>query len=99
TPDTIRAMAVGAAITFSAGLALDAWHLTRLGVVSASGEQLGRDFVNYWAGAKLAILGKASSAYNFQEFLNFEREFTAPNAAPHWYGYPPVAMLLALQLG
>ncbi|QUD88488.1 glycosyltransferase family 87 protein [Phenylobacterium montanum] len=76
-------------------LGLDVWTHTRFGVVDGKGEQVGRDFVNYWAGARLAIQGRAGQAYDLHRFLAYERSLTAPNAEAKWYGYPPVAMVLA----
>lgn len=91
--------AVASALSFSVWLASDFWIHTRFGLVDAHGEQVGRDFVNYWAGARLAIQGKAGAVYRINYFLAFERSLTAPNAEFKWYGYPPVAILLSLPFG
>src|ERR1700679_3751882 len=71
-------------------LGADAWMHTRAGLTDADGIQLGRDFVNYWSGAKLAASGHASTVYDLDGFAAFERLQTAPNAALKWYSYPPV---------
>ena len=89
-------MALAAACLFLWGL--DVWTHTRAGVTNAAGEQLGRDFINYWSGARLAAEGRAALAYDFGAFLAWERAHTAPNAEFKWYGYPPVNMLLTLPL-
>jgi arabinofuranan 3-O-arabinosyltransferase len=79
-------------------LGFDAWVHTRHGVTSESGEQLGRDFINYWSGAHLAAEGHAATVYDIPAFLEFERAHTAPNAEFKWYSYPPIALLLSMPL-
>ena len=79
-------------------LAGDAWMHTRAGVTDRQGIQLGRDFINYWAGAQLAAHGHAGQVYDLQGFVTFERAHTAANASLKWYSYPPVALLLSLPL-
>jgi hypothetical protein len=98
TPVRIRC---AAAIMLALGLALfaaDLWLHTRHGVLDAKGEQLGRDFVNYWAGARAAAGGHAAMAYRPQAFDAFQKALTGPDAQPKLYSYPPPAMLLALPL-
>ena len=68
------------------------------GSPTRDGEQLGRDFVNYWAGAHLAADGQASRVYDLHGFLDFERSQTAANAHVKWYSYPPPALVLSLPL-
>jgi len=91
----LRVIAVVLALVSLTGIAGDVWVHTRFGVVNGEGEQLGRDFVNYWAGPRLALEGQAARAYDLNWFWNYERGLTAPNAEFKWYGYPPVAMVLA----
>lgn len=80
-------------------LALDFWTHTRFGVVDGKGEQIGRDFVNYWAAARLALEGRTDLAYHVDKFVSYERSLTAANAEIKWEGYPPVGMLLAAPFG
>lgn len=96
-PRTRRIAAVFAALMLAA-LAGDIWLHTRAGVTDASGEQLGRDFTNYWAGAHLAAQGQAARVYDIQAFLAWERAHTAANAYFKWYAYPPTALILSLPL-
>jgi hypothetical protein len=91
----LKVFAVVFALVSLVGIAGDVWVHTRFGVVNGEGEQLGRDFVNYWAGPRLAMEGQAQKAYDLQWFWDYERSLTAPNAEFKWYGYPPVAMVLA----
>jgi arabinofuranan 3-O-arabinosyltransferase len=99
TPERMKRWAVVFAGVWLFRLAMDVWIHTRFGVVDAHGEQLGRDFVNYWAGARLALHGRADVAYRIGDFLAYERSLTAADAELKWYGYPPVAMLLAAPFG
>jgi hypothetical protein len=76
----------------------DAWLHTSRGLTDADGEQLGRDFVNYWAGAHLAADGQAPRVYDIDGFLAYQRSQTAPNAHFKWYSYPPTTLVLSLPL-
>ena len=98
TAERIRRIALVFAIMAVAVLAGDAWMHTRAGVTDADGGQLGRDFINYWAGAKLAASGHAAQVYDLDGFVAFQRAHTAANAALKWYSYPPVTLLLTLPL-
>lgn len=98
TPARIRRIAMlfaGIALIF---LGADAWFHTRAGVTDAAGEQLGRDFVNYWSGAHLAAQGQARKVYDIGAFLGWQRQHTAANAEFKWYSYPPVMLALSLPL-
>jgi arabinofuranan 3-O-arabinosyltransferase len=99
TLERVKAFAIVSASFWAMQLIWDFYVHTRFGVVSATGEQLGRDFVNYWAAARLAISGKAILTYHINDFLAFERSLTAANAEFKWYSYPPVTTLLALPFG
>lgn len=76
----------------------DAWLHTSRGLTDADGEQLGRDFVNYWAGAHLAADGQAVRVYDIDGFLAYQRSQTTPDAHFKWYSYPPAALVLSLPL-
>jgi hypothetical protein len=78
--------------------AADVREHTLVGVTDGRGEHLGRDFINYWSGAELAVQGRPEFAYDIDGFLQFQRGHTAPNAEFKWYGYPPTLMLLTLPL-
>jgi hypothetical protein len=98
TPERVRRIAL--VFGFFALLIIggDAWLHTRAGVTDMAGQQLGRDFVNYWAGAHLAAKGHAARVYDIPAFVRYERMHTAANAAIKWYSYPPVALVLSLPL-
>ena len=94
----VRRIAVVFAVLAALVIAGDFWLRTRAGVADLDGDQIGRDFVNYWSGAKLAAQGIAAKAYDLEFYAAFQREQTVPNASLRWYGYPPVAMLMSLPL-
>jgi hypothetical protein len=94
----VRRIAVVFAVATALVMAGDFWLRTRAGVADLDGDQIGRDFVNYWSGAKLAAQGLAARAYDLDFFVAFERAHTVPNGSLRWYGYPPVTMLLSLPL-
>jgi hypothetical protein len=72
-------------------------HLAK-GVMDAAGEHLGRDFVNTWAGARLAAEGRTPIAYDRAAFTAYERSLVGPLSEPESYTYPPVTMLLTSPL-
>lgn len=98
TSERVRRIAVIFAVIAALLLAGDFWMRTRAGVADVDGDQIGRDFVNYWSGAKLAAQGIAAKAYDLDFFVAFQRAHTVPNGTLRWYGYPPVMMLLSLPL-
>ncbi len=68
------------------------------GITDEAGEHIGRDFINYWSGAKLAVDGKAATAYDLKEYYKFQRSVTGDGGEFKLYSYPPVMMLLTLPL-
>jgi len=82
-----------------AAVALDFWLHTANGFTNDGGEHLARDFVNYWSGARIALEGHAARAYDIDGFLQYQRSLIGAGAEFKWYGYPPIAMLLAAPFG
>ena len=82
-------------------LVLLAWdvatHMTE-GVTNAAGEHLGRDFINFWSGARLAESGNAALAYDVKAFLQYQKTLVGPASEFKLYSYPPVTMLLSWPL-
>lgn len=72
-------------------------YFTANGLIAADGEPLAPDFLNYFAGAKVAASGQALLAYNYEWFLAFERALVGP-VTPRIYAYPPLLLLLSLPL-
>lgn len=79
-------------------LAFDALEHTTNGVTNAAGEHLGRDFINYWAVARLTVNGQAALAYDLARLNAFEQSLVGAASELKVYFYPPVAMLLTLPL-
>jgi hypothetical protein len=94
----IRRIVLIFAVLIVASLGFDVWQHTRAGVTAADGDQLGRDFVNYWAGGHLAAGGAAARIYDINSFVAWQRAHTAANAQFKWFSYPPVTLLLCLPL-
>jgi hypothetical protein len=74
-----------------------ATHMTG-GVTNAAGEHLGRDFINFWSGARLAESGNAALAYDVEAFLQYQKTLVGPASEFKLYSYPPVTMLLSWPL-
>jgi len=68
------------------------------GVTNAAGEHLGRDFINFWSGARLAESGNAALAYDVEAFLQYQKTLVGPASEFKLYSYPPVTMLLSWPL-
>ena len=78
-------------------LVLLAWDVTThmtAGVTNADGEHLGRDFVDFWSGARLAESGKAALAYDVDAFHQYQKALVGPASEFKLCGYPPSTMLL-----
>src|SRR5438093_2056983 len=98
TPALAWRCGIVAALMFGLLLALDVVRHTEAGVLDRSGEQLARDFIDYWAGAKLASMGEAVRAYQTPFFHDFEKSLVGAAAEFKIYGYPPPTMLLCWPL-
>lgn len=79
-------------------LAWDFRAHTATGVTDAAGEHLGRDFVNYWSGARLAADGRIARAYDTGFFHDYQRSLVGPDSEFKLYSYPPVTAMLTLPL-
>ncbi len=82
-------------------LAVLAWDFkshTTTGLTDADGEQLARDFINFWSGARLAASGQLAQAYDTGFFNEYQRSLVGQAAEFKMYSYPPVAALLTLPL-
>jgi hypothetical protein len=80
------------------GTAWDFVTHTTHGVMDETGEQLARDFINYWTGARLAIAGKAALAYDTTAYHDYQRALVGALSDFRMYSYPPTTMLLTLPL-
>lgn len=81
-----------------AALAVGGAVLSTAYFVSAGVPLVGGDFLQFWAGAKLAAQGEAARAYDPAFFRHFMATFVNGTPVPHLYSYPPTATLLWLPL-
>jgi len=58
----------------------------------------GRDFLNLWAGGRLAIEGKLDALYDLGRYHDFLQASFGPLAL-HIYSYPPTSLLLDVPFG
>ncbi len=68
------------------------------GLTDGNGYPLGHDFINTWAGAKLAALGRTGEIYDFAAFHAFQRSVVGADIQMYHYSYPPVMAVLSLPL-
>lgn len=90
-----------AVVFASISLIATAWDFiahTSHGVMDSNGEQLARDFINYWSGARLAVEGRAAIAYDTSAYHAFQRGLIGALSEFRMYSYPPTAMLMTLPL-
>src|SRR5215469_12793466 len=99
TPERVKRFGLAGMLAAIAVFAANSLLYLGHGFLLPSGEQLGRDFINYWGASYLALHGHAGQAYDIIRFADFQHHVIAPNADARWYGYPPVAMLLTQPLG
>lgn len=71
----------------------------RNGLFLASGNVVGRDFVNYWMGGSSALAGHAQSLFVFDTYLVLLREAFGPAINDHNWSYPPHFLLLVTPFG
>ncbi|HXS07424.1 MAG TPA: glycosyltransferase family 87 protein [Rhizomicrobium sp.] len=95
TSERLKRFGIAGMLAVFAVFAANTFLYVGHGLVLPSGEQLGRDFINYWAASRLALEGHASWIYDLQRFADFQSSVSAPR----WYGYPPFAILLGFPLG
>lgn len=69
------------------------------GLTNGDGHPLGRDFVNMWAGARLAWLGRFNEVYDLAAFHAFQESIVGAGLSMYHYSYPPVMALLSLPFG
>jgi hypothetical protein len=67
---------------------------------TSTGLPIAADFANYWSAAKLALAGKATSAYDIKELHEIQQQTfgTHHRYGCGWY-YPPTFLLMVLPLG
>lgn len=94
----LRRIGLVLAILGLAAIGADTWLHTRAGLADLDGNQLGRDFLNYWSGAHLAAEGRANRVFDLWAFWHYEQAHAVPGGQFRWYSYPPAMLLLTLPL-
>ncbi len=85
-----------------AEVGLLALHLkmeTAAGLTAGGTLAFGDDTINFWAAARLALLGRVADVYDFARFHEFQISVLGGPIHAYEYSYPPVAVLLTLPLG
>lgn len=86
------------AVVWALFLVFDVWAHSTQGITDEAGEHIGRDFINYWSGAKLAVAGRAAEAYDLKAYLALQKGYAGALSEAKIYSYPPVMMLMTLPL-
>ena len=63
------------------------------------GQVAGRDFVNYWSGAKLLVQGRAGVIFDQDAYMRFLQGLFGQGLATHSFSYPPSILPLIVWLG
>ena len=95
-------LTVSRAFLFSVPIILLQIYVTvfeREGLLLASGNVVGRDFVNYWVGGSNALKGLAENLFVFENYLVLLREAMGSGINNHNWSYPPHFLLLAVPFG
>lgn len=98
TPARVRLWVTAFGLAWFVFLGLDFYLHTTHGITDAQGVHAGRDFINYWSGAKLAQDDQALLAYQPTAYHAFQQGFAGIHSEFKLYSYPPVAMLLTWPL-
>jgi hypothetical protein len=68
------------------------------GLANGDGHPLGRDFINSWTDARLALLGRFSEVYDLTASQKFQQTVINGSLAIYHYIYPPSMAILILLL-
>ena len=98
-PDLLRAALIfwliGEAVIVALHLRLE----TAVGLTAGGTLAFGDDTINFWAAARLALLGRLAEVYDFAAFHRFQIGVLGGPIHLYHYSYPPVTILLTLPLG
>jgi arabinofuranan 3-O-arabinosyltransferase len=98
-PDLLRAALIFWLIGEAAILALHLRLETAAGLTAGGTFAFGDDTINFWAAARLALLGRIAEIYDFAAFHRFQIGVLGGPTFLYHYSYPPVTILLTLPLG
>jgi hypothetical protein len=96
----LRALLAAALFALPAGfivIATSFWPNDAL--FQPNGFYLGSDFVNYWSGGRLALLGKLDTLYHLGPYNALLKEWFNPDLRLVNFSYPPHALLLLAPIG
>lgn len=95
-----RALLVGSLFAFPAGLMLIATSFwPDASFMEPNGFYVGSDFVNYWMGGRLAVLGRVDVVYDLAAYNALLHEWFSPDVRLMNFSYPPHALLLLSIVG
>jgi hypothetical protein len=77
---------------------LDLFRQTRVGLTNGAGRPFGDDFINYWTGGRLALVGRAQEVYDGPAYHAFQQHLVGGPLQAYHFSYPPVALLLLAPL-
>jgi hypothetical protein len=99
--DSVRRVIRTAALVGLPPALFISWNLFRPDAngIDVWGYVLGRDFVNFWTGAHLAVEGRVSEIYDLEGFHAAIREILNPRQGFMNFSYPPHALLPLAPLG
>jgi len=95
-----KALLLGALLALPAGAAMTwtyFWPDARL--MEPQGFYLGRDFLNYWTGGRLALTGEAATAYDLARYNALLRDWFSLEQSGMAFSYPPHALALLAPFG
>jgi arabinofuranan 3-O-arabinosyltransferase len=97
--DRLRRIGVVWAVIALASYLLDASRQTRLGLTNGALRPLGDDFINYWSGGRLTLIGRAHDVYNGPAYHAFQQAAVRGPIQAYHFGYPPLALPMLAPLG
>ncbi|MDP1908267.1 MAG: glycosyltransferase family 87 protein, partial [Hyphomicrobium sp.] len=90
-----KALLLGSLVAIPPGISITAtyfWPDSNL--MEPQGFYFGRDFLNYWTGGRLALLGQADIAYDLARYNGQLRDWFSPAQSGMAFSYPPHALPL-----
>jgi hypothetical protein len=94
-----KALLLGALVAVPSAVAMTAMHFWPDADLMENGFYFGRDFLNYWTGGRLAILGQADVAYDLARYNALLRAWFSPEQSGMAFSYPPHALPLFAPFG
>lgn len=95
-PHLVFALALLSAVVW--GLAA-LYFATGHGRIDFLGYSKGQDFINVWTAGHMVVQGRAAQVFDTQAFIAATDALFHPKLPPHFWSYPPTALLLTAPLG